>query len=137
MEPAAALEAVPDPVEAPNPATDPDAQPEEPISEARRKGGTPQTAMDERELDDAELARKLEKALEDRQVAKGKAAEARKKQETMSGVVDDLLEEAGLEDGDVLRVGRFRIAQTNRPAEIRNFEVPEGHRRSIKADPVE
>lgn len=66
---------------------------------------SPQTAMDEQLIENQEL----EKALEDREVAKGAAAEARAKYTTLDEVCKDKIEEFSLADGEVARVGRFRI----------------------------
>lgn len=67
-----------------------------------------QTQIDEQIIDDAEL----EQALEDREIAKGKSGEARKKYKTMDDLVKGKLGDVGLEDGDVARVGRFRISKS-------------------------
>jgi hypothetical protein len=94
---------------------------------------TPQTAMDERTVDN----RELEKALEDREQAKGGAAEARAKFNTLDEVVKDKVEDFDLADGEVARVGRFRIEKKRvAPREV-SFTAEATSRLSIKPDAEE
>jgi hypothetical protein len=87
----------------------------------------PQTALDEREINNAEL----ESVLEDREVAKGKAGETRKKYTTVDEVAKDKIAALKLAEGDVVRIGRFRIKLTNIPARDVAFETSATSRLSI------
>lgn len=94
---------------------------------------TPQTAMDEKPIDD----RELEKALEDREQAKGTASEARAKYTTLDEVCKDKIEEFKLAEGEVARVGRFRIEKKRvAPREV-SFTAEATSRLSIKPDTEE
>lgn len=79
----------------------------------------PQIALDERVIEDVEL----EKALEDREIAKGAAGEARKKYTTLDDLAKAKIAELSLEDGDAVRVGRFRVSQTAVEARTVSFET--------------
>jgi hypothetical protein len=92
-----------------------------------------QTALDERVIEDAEL----EKVLEDRQVAKGNAGEARKKYGTLDELAKGKIADLQLEDGDAVRIGRFRISQSAvAPREVA-FETNATSRLTISADSEE
>lgn len=91
---------------------------------------TPQTAIDERLVESDEL----EKALEDREIAKGTKSEAQAKFNTLDEVVKDKIEEFNLADGEVARVGRFRIEKKPvAPREV-SFTAEASSRLSIKPD---
>lgn len=87
----------------------------------------PQMALEEREVADAEL----ERALEDREQAKGIMGEARRKYSAMDEVVKGKLGDLSLKDGEVVRVGRFRITQTAVPARSVAFDTQPTTRLSI------
>lgn len=70
-------------------------------------GRNPQLATDETLIEDAEL----EKALNDRETAKGRKVEATNKFKAIDQAVKDKLGEHGIEEGDAVRVGDFRIAR--------------------------
>lgn len=80
---------------------------------------TPQLAMDERVIDD----RDLEKALEDREIAKGAVSEARSKYNGIDEAAKGLVAQLSLKDGDVVRVGRFRLSQRRVAAKSVAFET--------------
>lgn len=92
-----------------------------------------QTALDERVIEDAEL----EKILEDRQVAKGAAGEARKKVEGLSAMADERIGPLNLSDGDVVRIGRFRLTHKHVAEAERAFTVPARDQTTIKLAPTQ
>lgn len=86
-----------------------------------------QTALDETEWEDPEL----EKLLTDREVAKGKKREVVKKFKTLDDLAKDKLTELDLEDGTVLRVGRYRVRKTAVPSRAVSFETEPTSRLTI------
>jgi hypothetical protein len=78
-----------------------------------------QTEITEREVE----SKDLEKILEDREKAKGPKLEAAKKYKTLDQLAKDKLEELGYEDGDVLRIGRFKVTATAVPSRNVAFET--------------
>jgi biopolymer transport protein ExbD len=69
--------------------------------------GDGQIGMDERVVENEEL----ERALETRLRRQDTLAEVRKSFKTAHEAVVELLKEAGLADGEAIRVGRFRITK--------------------------
>lgn len=88
----------------------------------------PQTALDEKVIDDSEL----EKALDDRERAKGAKAEATSVFKTKDDVVKGKLDDLGLEVGQVARIGRFRIEKRQTESSHVEFERGGGEKLSIK-----
>lgn len=86
-----------------------------------------QTAMDEREVDDAALL----KALEDREIAKGAKAEASKKYTTMDNLAKGLINNLGLNEDEPIRVGRFRVVNSAVEARSVAFDTEPTTRLSI------
>jgi hypothetical protein len=87
----------------------------------------PQIALDEQVIDDPEL----EKTLEDRELAKGAAGEARKKLETVDEIAKGKIGELKLRNGKAVRIGRFRVAQTPVAARSVSFETKASSRLKI------
>lgn len=94
---------------------------------------SPQTAIDERLLDGKDGSA-LEKALEDREQAKGVKSEATAKFNTLDEVVKDKIEEFGLAEGEVARCGRFRIEKKKTAPREVSFTAEAGTRLQIKPD---
>lgn len=88
---------------------------------------TDQTSLDEREIEDEEL----EQILNDREIAKGKKAEATKKFKTLDDLAKDRLEELGIDPDEVVRIGRFRCAKSEVPSRAVSFETEPTTRMSI------
>lgn len=93
----------------------------------------PQTALDEIVVDDEELA----KALDDRELAKGKAREARKKKEMLDTVVNEKVAALDLKVDEPVRCGRFRITKVKTAPREVVFTTPAGHRVKITPDKPE
>lgn len=93
---------------------------------------TDQTALDERSVDDQTLRGELEKALDDLQVAKDAAKEPKRKIKTMKEVVNDKLTELGATDGEVYRIGRFRVTFKHIPGKKVEFETEDRTQSYIK-----
>lgn len=93
-------------------------------------GAEAQTALDEQVIDD----RELESVLEDREVAKGAAGEARKKFSTVDEIAKGKIGDLKLAEGDTVRVGRFRV--TYKPVEGRSvaFDTQPTTRLTISPD---
>lgn len=82
-----------------------------------------QTSIDEKVIDDAELA----KLLDDREKANGAKREATKKFKTLDEMAKHKLEEHGeLEGGDRLRVGRHVVKVSERESAHVEFERQPG-----------
>lgn len=79
----------------------------------------PQTAIDERVVENAEL----EQALVDRGKLKAFAGEAAKKYREQDELVRGMVAEFALEDGQSIRVGRYRISRTTVAARKVAFET--------------
>lgn len=88
---------------------------------------TAQTALDERVVENAEL----ERALEDREIAKGAAGEARKKFTTLDDLAKGKVNDLNLQDGEAVRIGRFRVAYRKVPAKSVAFETEPSERLTI------
>lgn len=86
----------------------------------------PQTALDEQVVESAEL----ERVLEDREVAKGAAGEARKKFSTLDDLAKGTI--ADLDDDATVRVGRFRVAKRSVAGRSVAFDTNPTSRLSIK-----
>lgn len=89
----------------------------------------PQIALDEQIVESAEL----ERVLEDREVAKGAAGEARKKFSTLDELAKGKIADLDLDDGGAVRVGRFRVTKSAVAARSVSFEIDPSMRLSIKA----
>lgn len=94
---------------------------------------TPQTALDERLIEDDTL----EKALEDREQAKGAAGEARAKFTTMDDLVKGKVEELGLDEEETVRCGRFRISKSMVAGKSVSFETDPSARVTVTPDKEE
>jgi hypothetical protein len=79
----------------------------------------PQTAIDERVVDNEELRR----ALETRELLKARAGDARKAYRNCDDQVKGMAAEFALEDGQAIRVGRFRILKSAVAARAVHFET--------------
>jgi hypothetical protein len=88
-----------------------------------------QTALDERVVEDGEL----EQLLSDRQIAKGAAGEAKKKFTSLTNLAKEKIEALGLEEGQAIRVGSFRITKKPVPARDVAFETAPTTRLTISA----
>jgi hypothetical protein len=88
-----------------------------------------QVGMDERIVEDADLEAALEAREKDREVMGVARGKLKQSHEVAVALVDKL----GLEDGSVVRVGRFRIAKQMIAAHEVEFETAESSRVSIRA----
>lgn len=86
--------------------------------------------MDERIVEN----RELEEALEYRESERATLAEARAAYQTTHQKVTTMIDALHLEDGDVIRVGRFRITKQLVPAHEVTFEAEEAERIRIRAE---
>lgn len=103
------------------------AQDEEEVPRGKPVEDNAQTALDETEWEDPEL----EKILSDREVAKGKKGEVIKKFKTLDDLAKEKLDELGLDDGTVLRIGRYRVRKTAVPSRSVAFETEPTSRLTI------
>lgn len=87
----------------------------------------PQTSLDEASVENAEL----EQRLEERERAKARAGAARKAYTTADERAKAIAGELGLGDGDVVRVGRFRLARHSVPAREVSFGTAPSSRLTI------
>jgi hypothetical protein len=90
----------------------------------------PELATDERVLEQPEL----EKALEDREKRKNSMRELRRQFKEADERARALIGEFDLQDGEVGRIGRFRIERKITPGRSVSFETDPKSRISIKAD---
>lgn len=93
-----------------------------------------QTALDELPVDNQKLRGELEQALEDRERAKAAAKEPKEKVKTMNAVVKDKLGEIGAEDGQVFRIGRFRVTFKRIEGKAVSFDTEDRTQTYIKVD---
>lgn len=91
----------------------------------------PQTAMDERVLENTS---DLEAALDKREQKKVARREANKAMREADAAVKALLEPFNLGTAEVVRVGKYRIEQRLVPGGARAFETSESVRLIISAD---
>lgn len=89
-----------------------------------------QTRMDEQIVDDADL----EAALEAREAAKEKAGFANKTYREAKTQAEAALEGQELADGDVIRVGRFRVEKKAVAGRSVAFDTSPSSRLTIRAD---
>lgn len=92
---------------------------------------TPQTAIDEREVD----APQLLNALAARQDVKNEMKTLRKDFKQADGHVRALLEEQGLADGEAIRIGQFRITRKAIASRSVTFETDPTSRLTISLIP--
>ena len=90
----------------------------------------PQLAMDEKVIDSTPL----ESALEARESKKKSKQAASKQFKEADDIVKGLVSEFELADGEVARVGAFRIEQRATPGGSRAFDVNPGSRLLISRD---
>lgn len=88
---------------------------------------TAQTALDERVVENPEL----EQALEDREIAKGGANEARAKYTTLDDLAKGKVADLNLQDGEAVRIGRFRVAFRKLPGKSVAFDTEPSERLTI------
>jgi hypothetical protein len=93
----------------------------------------PQTTFEERVLEGA-VAGTLESALEDREKRKASKQAVTKQYKEADDKVKALLGEFDLQDGEVARVGRFRIAKKAIAAKTVMFETEPSSRLFIGVD---
>jgi hypothetical protein len=87
----------------------------------------PQQALDETLVDDAQL----ERALEEREKFKGKAAKARKDYAEADELAKGLATALEISDGQSVRVGRFRLSRRSIPSRAVSFETAPSSRLTI------
>ncbi len=85
----------------------------------------PQTAMDERVLENTSDLEAALDAREQKKIVKRKVTKEFKDADT---VVKGLLEPFGLGEAEVVRVGKYRIEQKTVPGGARNFETSDSTR---------
>ncbi len=85
----------------------------------------PQTALDERVLENTS---DLEAALDKREQKKAARRAVNKEFRDADTVVKGLIEPFGLDDGEVVRVGKYRIEQKTVPGGARAFETSDATR---------
>jgi hypothetical protein len=88
----------------------------------------PQTSLDEVTVDNAAL----EQRLEERERAKARAGTARKAYQQADDRAKAIAGELDLGDGDVVRVGRFVLAQRSVPAREVSFGTSPSSRLTIR-----
>lgn len=88
-----------------------------------------QTALDEVAVKSEEL----EKALEDREIARGAKSEATRKFKTLDDVVKAKLDELDLDEDETVRCGRFRITNKRVAGREVSFTTEPTMRLSITA----
>lgn len=91
----------------------------------------PQLATDEKVLEGAEA---LEDALEKREQKKIVKRKVNKEFRDADNIVKGLIEPFQLAEGEVARVGRYRIEKRTVPGGARSFETSDSTRLIIKAD---